>query len=215
MSGAALALAAIVSLANDPNCGAAQVGSEFASRLAAIAIHESGGDPLIIGVNTDAPHGLPASVIRSATIEEATQQARALILQGRSIDLGLMQINSAQLARHALTIETALDACRSMAAGADHFAADVDAVLNLAHRRYNTGSVERGAAYAAQVEQVLARVRAGPLTPAGTVNSDIATPQPVRPPPGLEDVLHATSPVPDDRDGLTDALHPQSTKEVP
>ena len=215
MSGAAMALAAILSLASDPRCGAAPVGSEFASRLAAIAIHESGGDPLVIGVNTDATRGLPASIIRSATVKEAAEQARALMVQGRSIDLGLMQVNSAQLARHGLSIEAALDACRSMAAGADHFAADVDAVWNLAHRRYNTGSVDRGAAYAAQVEQVLARVRAGPLTPGGVVRSNVATPQPVRPPPGLEDVLHATSPVPEDGEGLTDALHSQSLKEVP
>jgi type IV secretion system protein VirB1 len=157
MSG--LSLAVILSLAADPHCGVAASGSVFQSRLAAIAIHESGGDPLVIGVNADRARGLPAAAIHPATPQEAAARAAALLVQGRSIDLGLMQINSGQLAGHGLTLEAAFDACRSMAAGADHYADDVRAVWNLAHRRYNTGSTDRGAAYAASVEQVLNRVR--------------------------------------------------------
>jgi len=125
MSATALTLAAVLALAADPRCGAAPSGSEFQSRLAAIAIHESGGDPLVIGVNADRARGLPAAAIRSATPQEAAARAAALLAQGRSIDLGLMQVNSGQLARHGLTVETAFDACRSMVAGADHYAADV------------------------------------------------------------------------------------------
>src|SRR6185312_1787835 len=96
----ALALAAVLSLAIDPHCGAAAPRSEFAQRITAIAIHESGGDPLVIGVNADQSRGLPAVVMRSATAQDAARQARMLLAQGRSIDLGLMQINSSQLARH-------------------------------------------------------------------------------------------------------------------
>lgn len=214
MSATALTLAAVLALAADPRCGAAPAGSEFASRLAAIAIHESGGDPLVIGVNADPARGLLAAAIRSTTPQEAATRAAALLAQGRSIDLGLMQINSGQLARHGLTLETAFDACRSMAAGADHYAADVRAVWNLALRRYNTGTVERGAAYAASVERVLARVPAiqiagpyrAPATPEGTV-----APEPPRPPPGMEDALHAGPPVPDDAPGLVDAFHRPSS----
>ena len=124
MSASALTLAAILAFPTDPHCGAAVPGSEFASRLAAIAIHESGGDPLVIGVNADPVRRLPAAAVRSATPQEAAARAAALLAQGRSIDLGLMQINSGQLARHGLTVETAFDACRSMAAGADHYADD-------------------------------------------------------------------------------------------
>ena len=174
MSATALGLAAVLALAADPRCGAASAGSEFQSRLAAIALHESGGDPLVIGVNADRNRGLPATAIRSATPQEAAARAAALLAQGRSIDLGLMQINSGQLAGHGLTIEAAFDACRSMAAGADHYAADVQAVWSLAHRRYNTGSTERGAAYAAGVEQVLNRVR----TQQGTLPASAAQPSP-------------------------------------
>ena len=174
MSGT-LTLVAVLALAADPRCGGAVVGSEFQARLAAIAIHESGGDPLVIGVNADPARGLPATAIRSATPQEAAARAAALIAQGRSVDLGLMQINSGQIARHGLTVETAFDACRNMAAGADHYADDVKAVWTLAHRRYNTGSTERGAAYAAGVEQVLARVRAQQ----GALSASAAQPSPV------------------------------------
>lgn len=147
-------------VAQDPRCGRAGPGSEFARRLAAIAIHESGGDPLIIGVNADRARNLPAATVHSTSPQEAAARAAVLLVQGRSIDLGLMQINSAQLDQHGLTLDVAFDACRNMAAGADHYADDVRAVWALAHRRYNTGGTERGAAYAASVERVLARAPA-------------------------------------------------------
>ena len=183
MSATALGIAAILALATDPRCGAAPAGSEFQSRLAAIALHESGGDALIIGVNADRVRGLPAAAIHSATPQEAAARATALLTQGRSIDLGLMQVNSTQLAHHNLTVEAAFDACKNMAAGADHYADDVRAVWTLAHRRYNTGSTERGAAYAAGVEQVLNRVRVQQTgLPASPAQSSLVPQQPPAPP---------------------------------
>jgi type IV secretion system protein VirB1 len=190
----ALSLAAILALAGNPQCGAAEPGGEFAQRLAAIALHESGGSQFIIGVNADLVRRLPASVVRSDTAEEAAAKARALVGQGRSIDLGLMQINSAQLARHGLTIETVFDACRNMAAGADHYADDVRSVWTLAHRRYNTGTTERGQRYAAEVEQVLARVKRAHVEPSEEVAAAPARP---RSDPVLEDALHAST-IPND-----------------
>jgi len=175
-----LSLAVVMQLATDPACGAATPGSEFAERLRAIAIHESAGDPLLIGVNADLVHGLPAAVVHSATTQEAASKARNLIARGRSIDLGLMQINSANLVRHGLTVETAFDRCRNMRAGADHYADDVRAVWSLAARRYNTGSTERGAAYAASVEVVLSRVRTVEAGPASVASEQ--PPDPSEPP---------------------------------
>lgn len=166
-----LAFDDVQKVAEDSRCGRADRGSEFARRLPATAIHESGGDPLVIGVNADRARGLPAAAIRSATPQEATARAAALIAQGRSVDLGLMQINSGQLARHGLTLDAAFDACRNMAARADHYADDVRAVWTLAHRRYNTGSTARGAAYAAGIERVLTRV---PSTAPATSSSSPA-----------------------------------------
>jgi len=184
VSATVLTLAAILALAADPRCGAAPDGSEFQSRLAAIALHESGGDALIIGVNADRVRGLPAAAIHSATLQEAATRATALLTQGRSIDLGLMQVNSTQLARYNLTVETAFDACKNMAAGADHYADDIRAVWTLAHRRYNTGSTERGAAYAAGVEAVLNRVRVQQTgLPASPAQSSLVPQQPPAPPP--------------------------------
>ena len=160
---AVLSWVAILGLATNSACGAAVPGSEFAKRLAAIAIHESaGGDPFVIGVNEDGVRGLPAAMIRSASAQAASVKARSLIIQGRSVDLGLMGINNAQMARHGLTVESAFDPCASMKAGAGHFADDVRAatIFDLAHHRYNTGSFERGAAYAASIERIVARVPA-------------------------------------------------------
>src|SRR4051794_12595076 len=88
VSATALSLAAILALAANPRCGAAEPGSEFAQRLAAIALHESGdgksvASPFVIGVNADLVRHLPASLVRSETAEEAAKKAHALVAQGR------------------------------------------------------------------------------------------------------------------------------------
>ena len=119
--------------------------------LAAIARAESGFDTLVIGVNE---HGLPP--VRSTTIAEAAAKARALIAQGRSVDLGLMQINSRNLGWLDLTVEDAFDPCRSIAAGAR--------VLT-AFSGYNTGSPRRGFANG-YVARVLAAGAANDAAPA-------------------------------------------------
>lgn len=168
MPATALTVAAVLALAAE--CGSARPGSEFADRLAAVAQHESARHPLAIGVNAEPSRNLPAQSLRFASHVEATRAAHDLLRQGRRIDLGLMQISHANLTRHGLTVETALEACPNMRAGAAHLAGDLRAVWGLAHRRYNTGGVERGAAYAEGVERALARVRgAGRATDAGVI----------------------------------------------
>ncbi len=147
MSAVALTLAAVAALIVDPACGGVRVdtpaGEQFARHVVATISRESGRDPYVIGVN--GPGGVP---VRSASAAEAAAKARALVAAGRSIDLGLGQINNANLARHGLTFETAFDPCRNVAAAARHLAGDVRHVLALASRRYNTGSIESGGAYA-------------------------------------------------------------------
>lgn len=180
MSGIVLTAAAIMALVIDPSCGAATSGSEFAAHVQGIALHESGwGDALAIGVNADPARGLLAARVRSRNAQEAAARARVLIAQGRSVDLGLMQINNLQLARHHLTVEAAFDPCANIKAGADHYADDVRSVFALASRRYNTGTIEHGAAYADSVEQVLARVRATGVVPVVAV----APAAPIQPAP--------------------------------
>ena len=145
-----LAVAAIMSLAILPECGAGQgVAPE---RIAAVAMVESDGDPLAISVNGDHP-----TTLHPASKGVAVATARTLLGQGKSIDLGLTQINSANLTHDGLTVETAFDACASLRAGATHLAADFEAAWRAAHSRYNTGDLQRGIAngYALRVSNAI------------------------------------------------------------
>src|SRR3990167_7991228 len=74
---------------------------------------ESRFDPLAIGVN-----GKPRVSVSAATPKEAAAKASALIAAGRSIDLGLAQINSKNLGWLGLSVEAAFDPCRNLAAAA-------------------------------------------------------------------------------------------------
>lgn len=110
---------------------------------------ESGFDPLAIGVN-----GPLARALKPASKAEAIATAAYLINQGRSIDLGLAQINSKNLARLGLTIRDAFDPCQNLAAAGRILAADYryalqikpepQAALRIALSRYNTGHDTRG-----------------------------------------------------------------------
>lgn len=146
--------------------------------MAAVAWTESRFDPLAIGVNRGTR---PATRPRSA--EEAASVARRLIERGANIDLGVAQINSANLARLGLTPETAFDPCRNLRAAAtvllegyrpvDPSRTERQAALRVALSRYNTGHPERGFrnGYVARVERATLRLhgrplRAGPPAPA-------------------------------------------------
>jgi type IV secretion system protein VirB1 len=157
MSASAITLAAFMAIAARPECGADQ--GVPAVKLAATAQQESGFDPLAVNVN-----GAGGGTRRFATAAEAIGFSSSSIAQGKSIDLGLMQINNANLARHHLTIETAFDACQNLRAGAEHLADDLRAASwELARRRYNCGGFECGAAYARGVV-IAERVISGSLS---------------------------------------------------
>jgi type IV secretion system protein VirB1 len=131
-----------------------------AETLLAVTRVESGLDPLAIGVNGAAPRR-----IRVASRSGAIAQAEALIAGGANIDLGLAQINSANLRRLGLSLADAFDPCRSLAAGATvlqsnyqavrALAADDQAALRTALSLYNTGDRQRGFrnGYVARVER--------------------------------------------------------------
>jgi len=89
---------------------------------------------------------------------------------------------------------------------------------------YNTGREQAGLlnGYQAHVWRVAAQIVpaiqiAGdaPSAPTPATPEDIAAPSPRRLPPGLEDALHASSAVPDDQDGLGDALNHTARKDNP
>jgi type IV secretion system protein VirB1 len=156
-----LSLAGIASLAMLPAAAWAEaismpVFTELAGRcgasvhvatLAAIAKTESGFRPHVVADN---------STRRSRSFEDAdaaTALAERLIAQGHSVDLGLMQINSANLRRLGYSARDALDPCRSVSGGAriltenyrrSRGAATSQIALRDALSRYNTGNARAG-----------------------------------------------------------------------
>lgn len=117
--------------------------------LEAIVRVESGGNPLAINVNHLAgpqPH--------PDTPAEAVATAQRYVALGYSVDLGLMQVNSRNLAALGLSMEQVLDPCTNLKAGAAILTASyADAVrsrgegqgaLQAALSAYNTGSLSRG-----------------------------------------------------------------------
>jgi len=117
--------------------------------LAAIVRTESEFKPLTIGVN-----GGHRLVRQPATLEEAIVTAKWLINSGYNIDLGLGQVNSSNLVKTGLTIESAFDPCKNLAASAailqsNYVAANPvkkgeQRALHEALSAYNTGSYTRG-----------------------------------------------------------------------
>lgn len=154
--------------------------------LAALAGMESGFARLAIHDNAT------GIAIVAASDAEATSRAELAIAAGHSLDLGLMQINSANLGRLGLTVEEAFEACRSIAAGA-HVLRDAYAggeshdeqqrALRVALSRYNTGDAQRGFAngYVSQVEAEARRL----AVPALDVGDEPA-PTPVKQPDAVQ-----------------------------
>ena len=118
-----------------------------ADTLGAVAKVESNFDALALHDNTTSQQEAPASLIQAET------DAGRWLSRGDSVDIGLMQINSANFSALGLTIESALDPCASLAAGAAILRAaygggntpvDQQVALLMALSRYNTGSPVRG-----------------------------------------------------------------------
>lgn len=130
-----------------------------ASSLVSIVRVESAFAPLTVRVNGSHPR-----IYRPADRPEAISLARSLIADGRSVDLGLAQINSRNLARLNLSVEDAFDPCRNLAGAAEILnrgyeqALRVDhadrPILQMAYSIYNTGDTGRGLSngYVARVE---------------------------------------------------------------
>lgn len=107
--------------------------------LASVAEAESGFDTLAIHDNST------GETIRPNDEDRARRLARMLIVErGHSVDIGLMQINSANLQHVGLSIDDAFDACHSIAAGARILKDGYRQALREAFSRYNTGNPVRG-----------------------------------------------------------------------
>ena len=133
--------------------------------LVSIMDVESHFDPLAIGVNSG-----PRPSRRPANADEAARVARSLIEGGASVDLGIGQINSANLGRLGLSIEDAFEPCENLKASARILSenyraaakthADPQSALRAALSLYNTGDPRRGIhnGYVARVERSARRL---------------------------------------------------------
>ena len=189
--------------------------------MAAIIRTESGFDLLAIHDNTT------GRTLHPVNLQEAIATASALISAGHSLDLGLGQINSrVNLASRRITVAEAFDPCTNLRVSAQVLVegytacrtGDAQNCIAEALSRYNTGNAIRGIAngYVQRVQasagQIVPAIQlAGPFTRS---SDDVAAPAPRRPAQGMEDSLHASSPVQEGTE-LVDALHPLTPREVP
>jgi type IV secretion system protein VirB1 len=117
--------------------------------LEAVISVESGGSPFAVHVNELRPQPKPPH-----DAQDAAQIAARFITLGYSVDIGLMQVNSRNLAALGVTIEQALDPCTNIRSGATILTADYveaahtrgngQSALQVALSAYNTGDFYRG-----------------------------------------------------------------------
>jgi type IV secretion system protein VirB1 len=117
--------------------------------LAAVIRVESAGNPLALHVN-----GLMGPQPDPTTVADAVNLAVRAIHLGYSVDLGLMQVNSRNLAALGYSISQVLDPCTNIRGGARILTADYaeamrsrgegQAALEAALSAYNTGDFDRG-----------------------------------------------------------------------
>lgn len=188
-----LTVAAFVQLA--AQCGPAV----HVDTLISVAQAESHLNTLAIHDNTTGRTFTPS------TEAEAVRIATDLVTAKRhSADLGVMQVNSANLAPFGMTISDAFDACKNIAAGARVLVAgyqapaageDVQPALLRALSRYNTGNPSRGFSngYVRRVQlaagQVVPAIRVGDTAMDGQQGGEGAAPPPPPPPPPSWDVF--------------------------
>ena len=131
------------------------------STMASVLKTESGFDPNVLHVN-----GAGGGDIHPATKADAIVQAIDLIVvQRKSVDLGLGQVNSGNLSALGMSVADALDPCKNLAGAAKILTAgytaaaqaqpDPQQALRVALSRYNTGDPSRGFAngYVSKVER--------------------------------------------------------------
>ena len=121
--------------------------------IQAIIKVESGGNPLALNVNKRNGVGYPLPEKIKSTVE-AVGAARGAISAGHTVDMGYMQVNSANLARLGYTVEDMFDPCKNIKAGAQILSeayalalprhGNEQAALRAALSPYNTGNFQRG-----------------------------------------------------------------------
>ncbi len=153
--------------------------------MLAVARHESGLQPWSVHDNRT------GKTIVGASEDEAIATAQQLIAAGHSVDMGLMQVNSANLPGLGVSVRAVFKPCANVAAGAAVLTAaygaasaqtkSIDEALRIALSLYNTGtpSAGFGNGYVGQVEGNASAYVVPPLTRVSS-GRDTAAAQPVR-----------------------------------
>jgi type IV secretion system protein VirB1 len=133
--------------------------------MTAIVRVESGGNSLALRDNT------LDRVFSPVNAAEGTAWANQLLGLGHSLDLGLSQVNSANLPKLGISVRDAFDPCVNLRAGSTILGADYSAAasqfgsgqyaLRRALGAYNSGSLYAGQRY---VNEILAAAGLGPET---------------------------------------------------
>ncbi len=146
--------------------------------MSAVVAVESGGNPLALHDNT------AGQSFVAADAGQAAQWASALIALGHSVDLGLSQINSQNLAWVGLTVTQAFETCSNLRAGATILSTDYASAsrrfgsgqyaLRRALGAYNSGSLFAGNAY---VDRILVAAGLPPEFTAATPPAGLGEPR--------------------------------------
>lgn len=112
---------------------------------------ESSGNPLAVNINKK-PENFRYPKIK--TVQDAVTLTKAAMTAGYTVDMGYMQLNSANLKMLGYTVEDAFEPCKNLAGGAKilsmAYAAALpkhkneQAALRAALSVYNTGNATRG-----------------------------------------------------------------------
>ncbi|MGG5810542.1 transglycosylase SLT domain-containing protein [Falsiroseomonas sp. CW058] len=161
-------LALFACVARDPRC-LPDEHRRLLPELAAVAERESGFRPFAIRDEVTGESLFPM------TRAEAVAVAAARDAAGRTLGLGWFQItHRANWRRHGLTVETALDPCENMRAGAAHLAGNLrDAAFQLYNSGRPGGAPGYAAAVARRIGQHAAALAAGPDGPAGAATAPV------------------------------------------
>lgn len=118
--------------------------------IAAIIKVESGGDPLVLHINA----GADGVLIHPTGLANALSIVRRATSAGASVDIGLMQVNTANVGKLGYTIAQMFDPCTNIKAGAMVLSADYSGALGVAPAgqkalqaalsAYNTGNYHSG-----------------------------------------------------------------------
>lgn len=116
----------------------------------AIVSHESRGNPFAIGVNK----GGPRLTRQPSTLQEAVNEAMRLVAAGHDFDVGLGQLNVANIRRLGLRLSDAFDPCTNLRATSGILSENYtramrkfgnpSSALKAALSAYNTGSFQAG-----------------------------------------------------------------------